>query len=91
MTRAELIDVLANKHQHLPLSAIEDVVKFLFEYMATTLEQGGRIEIRGFGSFEVRYRAPRKARNPKTGEAIDIPASKIPDFKAGKNLKETVQ
>ena len=90
MTRAELIDALALKHPHVPVKSIEDSVKAIFDKMAQVLESGERIEIRGFGSFSLRYRAPRTARNPKTGEHVQTVGKHAPYFKPGKELRERV-
>jgi integration host factor subunit beta len=66
------------------------VVEIVFESMKNALQTGDKIEIRGFGSFTVRERSPREARNPKNGEIVSIPAKKIPFFKTGKELRERV-
>lgn len=90
MTRAELIDLLATKLPHVPIRSIEQGVKHIFEQMAVALESGKRIEIRGFGSFSLRYRPPRAARNPKTGEFVMTEGKYAPHFKPGKELRERV-
>lgn len=66
-------------------------VEALFEVVSETLAKGDRVQVIGFGSFEVRERAARKGRNPQTGEEIEIPATKVPAFKAGKALKDAVK
>ena len=71
MTKSELIEKLAEKHNHLPFKVVEEAVKEMLEHMASTLAEGERIEIRGFGSFSLHYRAPRVGRNPKTGEKVE--------------------
>ena len=68
----------------------ELAVKVILDAMSTVLSRGGRIEIRGFGSFGLNYRPPRRARNPKTGDGVKIPAKYVPHFKAGKELRERV-
>lgn len=90
MTRAELIDILAQKQPGISIKLIEQGVKNIFEQMATALENGLRIEIRGFGSFALRYRPPRTARNPKTGEYVKTAEKYAPHFKPGKELRERV-
>lgn len=90
MTRAELIDVLVNKKPHIPLRQIEHAVKLIFDSMSEALETGQRIEIRGFGSFALRYRSPRRARNPKTGEYVNTDGKYVAHFKPGKELRERV-
>lgn len=67
------------------------VVESVFDAIKETLSKGEKVQIIGFGTFEVRDRAARKGRNPQTGEEIDIPATRVPAFKAGKALKDTVR
>jgi integration host factor subunit beta len=90
MTRAELIDLLAARMPQISIKMIEDAVKEVFEQMSVALENGERIEIRGFGSFSIRYRAPRSARNPKTGDFVVTEGKYAPYFKPGKELRERV-
>lgn len=90
MTRAELIEAIAVKHPQISIKDIERAIKYIFEQMATALEQGKRIEIRGFGSFALRYHPPRTARNPKTGEFVNTDGKFSPHFKPGKELRERV-
>ncbi len=90
MTKSELIERLAGQHSHIPAKAVEDAVKEMLEHMAATLADGERIEIRGFGSFSLHYRAPRVGRNPKTGSKVQVPEKHVPHFKAGKELRERV-
>ncbi|AIN47167.1 integration host factor subunit beta [Candidatus Palibaumannia cicadellinicola] len=86
MTKSELIERLASKH--LQTKLVEEAVKEMLEHMATTLASGERIEIRGFGSFSIRYRAPRIGRNPKTGEKVELEGKYVPYFKPGKELRD---
>ena len=88
MTKSELIERLASQQSHIPAKVVEDAVKEMLEHMASTLAQGERIEIRGFGSFSLHYRAPRTGRNPKTGEEIPITARRVVHFKPGKELRD---
>lgn len=88
MTRSELIERLARKQNHLPYQHIERAVKVLLDEMSCSIADGQRIEIRGFGSFSLRYRPPRRARNPKTGEILDVPGRYRLHFKPGKELRE---
>ena len=90
MTKSELIDSLAELHKHLKHEDVELAVKSILEQMSTALADGDRIEIRGFGSFSLHYRAPRMGRNPKTGEAVALPGKHVPHFKPGKLLRERV-
>lgn len=88
MTRSELIKSLASLCNDLPESKIDDITKYVFSLMTQHLSNGDRIEIRGFGSFGTKTREARTARNPKTGETIQVAAKRVVQFKAGKELKE---
>jgi len=90
MTKSELFDLLAMKHTHLVQKDVELSVKIILEHMAQSLANGERIEIRGFGSFSLHYRAPRTGRNPKTGEAVALAPKYAPHFKPGKEMRERV-
>ena len=90
MTRSDLIAKLAERYTQLQGKDAEMAVKVILESMATTLSRGGRIEIRGFGSFALNYRPPRQGRNPKSGVKVQVPAKYVPHFKAGKELRERV-
>lgn len=90
MTKSELIDILAQKQTQLAYKDVELAVKNMLEHMATTLANGERIEIRGFGSFSLHYRPPRVGRNPKTGDSVDLTAKYVPHFKPGKEMRERV-
>lgn len=89
MNKSELIQALAER-QKLPLIKAEKIVNAVFEQMIEALKRGERIEIRGFGSFENRHYEAYTGRNPKTGEAINVPPKRLPFFKVGKELKERV-
>ena len=88
--KADLIDGVASK-SGLTKKDATAAVEALFEVVTETLASGERVQVIGFGSFEVRERAARKGRNPQTGEEIEIPATKVPAFKAGKGLKDSVK
>ena len=90
MNKAELIAAVGDKSEMTKKDA-EKAVNAVFEVIGETLSKKEKIQITGFGTFDVRERAARKGRNPLTNEEIMIPASKAPVFKAGKGLKETVQ
>jgi integration host factor subunit beta len=90
MTKSELIEIIARKQKHLPTKDVELAVKYLLELMSSSLSNGERIEIRGFGSFSLHYRPPRMGRNPKTGEAVALSGKYVPHFKPGKELRERV-
>ncbi|MFP3014442.1 MAG: integration host factor subunit beta [Arsenophonus sp.] len=90
MTRSELIERLIKQLAHIPAKLIEEAVKEMLDHMVITLINGGRIEIRGFGSFSLHYRAPRTGRNPKTGDKVNLKEKHVPHFKPGKTLRDRV-
>lgn len=90
MTKSELIEKLSLRQSQLSAKEVENAIKEMLEQMSTTLETGDRIEIRGFGSFSLHYRAPRIGRNPKTGSSVDLEGKYVPHFKPGKELRERV-
>jgi len=90
MTKSELIEALARQQNHLPYRDVEAAVKMLLEEMSRALADGERIEVRGFGSFTLHYRAPRTGRNPRTGEPVSLDGKYVPHFKPGKELRERV-
>ncbi len=90
MTKSELIELIAAKQNQLSGKDVELAIKTLIEQMSETLAAGNRIEIRGFGSFSLHYRAPRIGRNPKTGESVGLAGKYVPHFKPGKELRDRV-
>ena len=90
MTKSGLIEEVAKRTPHISKKDTEVVVNTIFDSMNESLRQGQRIEIRGFGSFQVKIREARDGRNPKTGEPVHISAKRTPFFKVGKELKEMV-
>lgn len=90
MTKSELIERIMETNGFLNRKESELVVNIIFDSMAKALKDGDKVEIRGFGSFTVRERESREARNPKNGEIVRIPAKRAPFFKTGKDLKERV-
>ena len=88
--KADLIEGVASKTELTKKDATA-AVEALFDVVTETLADGERVQVIGFGSFEVRDRAARKGRNPQTGDEIEIPATKVPAFKAGKGLKDAVK
>jgi integration host factor subunit beta len=90
MTKSELIEILAQKQIQLAYKDVELAVKTMIDHMGTTLANGERIEIRGFGSFSLHYRPPRVGRNPKTGDSVELAAKYVPHFKPGKEMRERV-
>jgi integration host factor subunit beta len=90
MTKSELIEAIAARQTQLPVRDVELAVKTILEQMSESLASGGRIEIRGFGSFSLHYREPRRGRNPKTGDTVELTGKHVPHFKPGKELRERV-
>ena len=91
MTRSELIEQMALRHKDLlTVDDVEMAVKNIIDQMSSSLAKGGRIEIRGFGSFSLHYRAPRIGRNPRTGESVGLTGKFVPHFKPGKELRDRV-
>ena len=91
INKRELIEIIANEQEQLPYKDIELSIKTIIESMINSLKKGKRIEIRGFGSFSLRYRKSRIGRNPKSGETVNIDERYVPHFKPGKDLKERVK
>jgi len=89
MNKSELVEALANENG-LTYKKAEEIVNLIFDSMAETLSNGGRIEIRGFGSFVVKDYKSYMGRNPKTGEVIKVRPKRLPFFKVGKELRERV-
>ncbi|PCH63585.1 MAG: integration host factor subunit beta [SAR86 cluster bacterium] len=90
MTKSELIDRIAQKQTQLSAKDVELAIKGVLENMSQVLADGGRIEIRGFGSFSLHYRVPRIGRNPKTGTLVALNGKYVPHFKPGKELRDRV-
>ena len=90
MIKSELIDKLAAENPHLTQAEVERLVNVVLGRMVETLSDGGRVEIRGFGAFSVRHRPARQGRNPRTGEAVDVPAKRVPYFKPGKEMRNAL-
>ena len=90
MTKSDLIQILSERYGQIPARDVEQAVKAIVEHMAETLSAGNRIEIRGFGSFSIRYRPPRLGRNPKTGTRVELGSRYVPHFKPGKGLRDRV-
>ena len=90
MTKSELIHRIAQKQSQLVERDVELAVKMMLDQMVESLAGGGRIEIRGFGSFTLRFRNARAGRDPRTGIAVALPARSTPHFKPGIKLRERV-
>ena len=90
MIRSELLQKLASDNPELRAQEVEQVVDIFFDEIAQRLAEGGRVELRGFGAFSTREREARTGRNPRTGEAVDVPAKRVPYFKPGKEMRNAL-
>ena len=88
MTKSELIEKIAGKNPHLMVKDVERIVSVILDKITSSLAKGDRVEFRGFGTFSVRTRTPRVAKNPRTGEQVKVNERNIPHFKTGKQLFE---
>ena len=91
MTKSDLVEVLSKNQRYLAPKDVEVVVRSLINILSNSLASGERIEIRGFGSFNLHYHPSRIGRNPRTGESVNIPGKYVPHFKPGKELRKRVQ
>jgi integration host factor subunit beta len=87
LTKSELIADLAASNPHLRVGDVELIVTAIFDYITAALARGGRVELRGFGTFTVRQRNARDGRNPRTGETVSVKEKTVPFFKAGHVLR----
>jgi integration host factor subunit beta len=90
MLRSELIAQLQADFPHLRADLVEQMATVALDQVAEALEEGRRVELRGFGAFSVRQREARQGRNPRTGEAVNVSAKRVPFFKPGKELRDRV-
>ncbi len=90
MTKSELIEKIAAKNPHLMIKDVERIVSVVFDTITESLAKGDRVEFRGFGTFSVKTRSSRVAKNPRTGEQVNVGERKIPHFKTGKQLFESM-
>lgn len=88
MTKSELVNKLSQHFQDLSLRRVEKAVDLIFSEIGQTLAKKNRVELRGFGSFSVRYRERRVGRNPRTGEKVNVAGKHVPFFKTGKSLRD---
>jgi len=88
VTKSQLIETIADRVPHVPRRAVEAIVNAVWDTMVDALREGQRIEIRGFGSFAVKRRRPREARNPKTGQKVSVPQRRSLSFTVGKELRD---
>ncbi|WP_126174571.1 integration host factor subunit beta [Altericroceibacterium xinjiangense] len=91
MIRSELLQEMAEAHPQMRPEEIEQVVDIFFEEIGARLAEGGRVELRGFGAFSTRPRDARTGRNPRTGQAVDVPAKRVPYFKPGKEMRDRLK
>ncbi len=87
MIRSELVQLLAQENPGLPQRDVERIVATFFDAITDRLGANGRVELRGFGAFSTRARDARTGRNPRTGEAVDVEAKRVPYFKPGKEMR----
>lgn len=87
MIRSELVQMLAAENPELSLADVDKLVSVVFGAITTQLAKGGRVELRGFGAFSTRAREGRVGRNPRTGDAVTVPAKRVPYFKPGKEMR----
>ncbi|MBL6864613.1 MAG: integration host factor subunit beta [Rhodospirillales bacterium] len=88
MTKSELIAHLLDENPHLYQRDVERIVSTIFEEISHALINGNRVELRGFGAFSVKKREARLGRNPRTGDAVEVPSKYVPYFKTGKLLRD---
>ncbi|QIG81183.1 integration host factor subunit beta [Stakelama tenebrarum] len=88
MIRSELVQKLAQQNPDLSAREVEKLVSVFFDEIVQRLSEGGRVELRGFGAFSTRARDARVGRNPRTGEAVEVDAKRVPYFKPGKEMRE---
>jgi integration host factor subunit beta len=90
LTRSDLVKVLSKNQRYLAAKDVEVAIRSLVNILSNSLSSGERIEIRGFGSFNLQYHSPRIGRNPRTGESVNISGKYVPHFKPGKELRKRV-
>ena len=90
MIRSELIQKIADDNPHLYQRDVERIVNTVFDEITGAMSRGDRVELRGFGAFSVKKRDARVGRNPRTGQAVNVPSKRLPFFKVGKELREIV-
>jgi integration host factor subunit beta len=90
LTKSELIDRIFEHHLSLTNREAEGAVNEVLRAMVSAMSRGVRVEIRGFGSFSLKFREARKGRNPRTGEPVQVPAKYVPHFRAGKEIRDAL-
>ena len=90
MIKSELVQIIANRNPHLFLRDVENIVNAILGEIIAAMARGDRVELRGFGAFSVKNRPARVGRNPRTGETVDVGEKYVPQFKAGKEIRERI-
>ncbi len=90
MKKSDLINEIAQKNPHLMLKDVEKIVSVILGSITKALANGDRVEFRGFGTFSVKKRGPRVAKNPRTGESVSVEEKNVPHFKCGKGLFDSL-
>lgn len=90
MIKSELVQRISSAHPHLFQRDVENIVNAIFATIGDALARGDRVELRGFGAFSTRQRAPRIGRNPRTGQQVEVDGKSVPFFKTGKELRDRV-
>ncbi len=90
MTKSDLIEAIASQHPNMTKKHIEFIINSVFKSIKESLQKGDKVEIRGFGSFKIREKSSKVGRNPKTGTKVNVPDKKVPYFKPGKEIKESL-
>ncbi len=90
LTKSELIDRVFENHGSLTNREAEVAVTEILRTIIAAMSNGARVEVRGFGSFSLKYRAARKGRNPRTGETVEVSAKYVPHFRAGKEVRDAL-
>lgn len=88
MIKSELVQKIADQNPHLFQRDVEMIINAILDEITDALARGDRVELRGFGAFSVKQRDPRMGRNPRTGEAVQVDAKRVPFFKTGKEMRE---
>lgn len=88
MIKSELVQIISEQNPHLYQRDVENIVNAILTEITEALADGDRVELRGFGAFSVKHRAPRVGRNPRTGDRVEVEEKWVPFFKTGKDLRD---
>ena len=88
MIKSELVQIISDQNPHLYQRDVENIVNAILTEITEALAEGDRVELRGFGAFSVKHRAPRIGRNPRTGDRVEVEEKWVPFFKTGKDLRD---